>query len=58
MKIFTISAFIIIVTATISFAWGEGVCASKNKVNLQAMSCASGYSWSEETGECVPDANA
>ena len=58
MKALTMSAFVIIMILTSSFAGGEGGCASKNKVNLQAMSCATGYSWSEEAGECVPDANA
>ena len=58
MKTLASSAFVLIITATSSFAWGEGGCASKNKVNLQAMSCVTGYSWSEEAGECVPDSNA
>ena len=58
MKALTTSAVVLMMTATSSFGWGEGGCASKNKVNLQAMSCATGYSWSEEAGECVPDANA
>ena len=58
MKTFAISTFVLIMTATNSFAWGESGCASKNKANLQAMSCATGYSWNEEAGECVPDANA
>lgn len=54
MKTIVTSAFVLIITATSSFAWGEG-CASKNKSNLQAMSCAAGYSWSEKAGECVQD---
>ena len=58
MKAVATSAFVLIITATNSFAWGEGGCASKNKANLQAMSCAAGYSWSEEAGECVQDVNA
>ena len=58
MKTVATSAFILIITATSSFAWGEGGCASKNKANLQAMSCAAGYSWSEEAGECVQDVSA
>ena len=58
MKTVVTSAFVLIITATSSFAWGEGGCASKNKANLQAMSCAAGYSWSEEAGECVQDVNA
>ena len=58
MKVLTTSAFILIMNSTSSFARDEGGCASKNKVNLQAMSCATGYSWSEEAGECVPDSNA
>ena len=57
MKTVVTSAFVLIITATSSFAWGEG-CASKNKSNLQAMSCAAGYSWSEEAGECVQDGSA
>ena len=58
MKMVVASAFVLIITATSSFAWGEGGCASKNKANLQAMSCAAGYSWSEEAGECVQDVSA
>ena len=58
MKTVATSAFVLIITATSSFAWGEGGCASKNKANLQAMSCAAGYSWSEEAGECVRDVSA
>ena len=58
MRVLTTSAFILIMNSTSPFAWGEGGCASKNKVNFQAMSCATGYSWSEEAGECVPDSNA
>ena len=58
MKTVATSAFILITTATSSLAWGEGGCASKNKANLQAMSCATGYSWSEEAGECVQDVSA
>ena len=58
MRTVATSAFILIMTATGSFAWGEGSCASKNKVNLQAMSCAAGYSWSEEAGECIQDVSA
>ena len=58
MKMVSASAFVLIITASSSFAWGEGGCASKNKANLQAMSCAAGYSWSEETGECVQDVSA
>ena len=58
MKMLVASAFVLIITATSSFAWGEGGCASKNKANLQAMSCAAGYSWSEEAGECVQDVSA
>ena len=54
MKTVVTSAFVLIITATSLFAWGEG-CASKNKSNLQAMSCAAGYSWSEKAGECVQD---
>lgn len=54
MKTVVTSAFVLIITATSSFAWGEG-CASKNKSNLQAMSCAAGCSWSEKAGECVQD---
>ena len=52
MKTVTASLFVLIITATSSFAWGEG-CASKNKANLQAMSCAAGWSWDEQAGECV-----
>ena len=52
MKTVTASLFVLIMTATSSFAWGEG-CASKNKANLQAMSCAAGWSWDEQAGECV-----
>ena len=58
MKTVATSAFILITTVTSSLAWGEGGCASKNKANLQAMSCATGYSWSEEAGECVQDVSA
>ena len=58
MKTVVTSAFVLIITATSSFAWGEGGCASKNKANLQAMSCAAGHSWSEEAGECVQDVRA
>nr|AOE06763.1 hypothetical protein [uncultured bacterium] len=52
MKTVTASLFVLIMTATSSFAWGEG-CASKNKANLQAMSCEAGWSWDEQAGECV-----
>ena len=52
MKTVTASLFVLIMTATSSFAWGEG-CASKNKANLQAMSCEAGWSWDERAGECV-----
>ena len=52
MKTVTASFFVLIMTATSSFAWGEG-CASKNKANLQAMSCEAGWSWDEQAGECV-----
>ena len=58
MKTVVSSVFILIMTATSSFSWGEGGCASKNKANLQAMSCDAGYSWSEEAGECVQDVSA
>ena len=58
MKMVSASAFVLIITASSSFAWGEGGCASKNKANLQAMSCAAGYSWSEEAGKCVQDVSA
>ena len=58
MKTVAASAFVFLMTATISYAWGEGGCASKNQANLQAMSCAAGYSWSEEVGECIQDVNA
>ena len=58
MKELSTSVFVLIMTATSSFAWGEGGCASKNKADLQAMSCAAGYSWSEEAGECVQDVSA
>ena len=58
MKELSSSVFILIMTATSSFAWGEGGCASKNTADLQAMSCAAGYSWSEEAGECVQDVSA
>ena len=58
MKTLATSVFVLIITATSSFAWGEGGCASKNKANLQAMSCAAGYSWSEEAGKCVQDVSA
>ena len=53
MKTVTASLFVLIMTATSSFAWGEGGCASKNKANLQAMSCEAGWSWDEQAGECV-----
>ena len=33
MKTIVTSAFVLIITATSSFAWGEG-CASKNKSNF------------------------
>ena len=58
MKALSTSVFVLIMTATSSFAWGEGGCASKNKADLQAMSCAAGYSWSEEAGECVQEVSA
>ena len=58
MKALSTSVCVLIMTATSSFAWGEGGCASKNKAALQAMSCAAGYSWSEEAGECVQDVSA
>ena len=58
MRIIAASVFVLIMAATSSFAWGEGGCASKNKANLQAMSCAAGYSWDEEAGECIQDLNA
>ena len=53
MKTVTASLFVLIMTATSSFAWGEGGCASKNKANLQAMSSEAGWSWVEQAGECV-----
>ena len=58
MKTALASVFVLIKTVTSSFALGERGCASKNKANLQAMSCAAGYSWSEKGGECVQDVNA
>ena len=45
-------------TTTSSFDLGESGSATKNKANLQAMACATGYSWSEEAGECVQDVRA
>ena len=58
MKALAASAFVLIMTTTSSFAGGEGCPYMKNKINLQAMSCATGYTWNEEAGECVQDANA
>ena len=52
MKTITASLFVLLMTVTSSFAWGEG-CASKNKANLQAMSCEAGWSWDEQAVECV-----
>ena len=52
MKTVTASLFVLVMTATSSFAGGAG-CASKDKVNLQAMSCEAGWSWDEQAGECV-----
>ena len=52
MKTVTGTLFVLIMTATSSFAGGAG-CASKDKINLQAMSCAAGWSWDEQAGECV-----
>ena len=52
MKTIIASLFVLLMTVTSSFAWGEG-CASKNKANLQAMSCEAGWSWDEQAGECV-----
>ena len=58
MKALATSATILILTSTKLFAGGGDCPYMKNKINLQAMSCAVGYSWNEEAGECVQDANA
>ncbi len=58
MKALAASAFVLIMTTNSSFAGGERFTYMKNKVNLQAMSCAAGYTWNEDADECVQDANA
>ena len=50
MKEISIAAFALILTASTSFAGG---CTKHNHTNLEAMSCQVGYTWDEETKECV-----
>ena len=55
METFSAALFNLVVSVASSFS---GNCATHNDANLQAMSCQAGYTWDENTVECVPDAPA
>ena len=50
MKSIAVSVFALILTATSSLA---GNCSKHNDINLEAMSCQTGYTWDAETETCV-----
>ena len=50
MKEISVAAIAFILTASTSFAGG---CSKHNDVNLEAMSCQVGFTWDDETKECV-----
>ena len=52
MKTILTSMFILSMTASSLLA---GNCANHNKANLEAMSCESGFTWNETSGECVKE---
>ena len=55
MKAVTAAAFALISSTASVFA---GNCSEHNKVNLEAMSCQTGYTLDENAGGCVEAPNA
>ena len=51
MKALAVSTFVMIMTATSAFAWGEGRCPYQEET---ASSCEAGYTWDDQMKECVP----
>ena len=51
MKEISVAAFAFILTASTSFAGG---CFKHGDVNREAMSCQVGYTWDDESKECLP----
>jgi hypothetical protein len=55
MKAVTATAFALILSTSSVFA---GNCSEHNKVNSEAMSPQTGYTWDENAGGCVEAPNA
>ena len=50
MKALATTTFVLIMSTTSAFAWGEGCSGSKASM---ANLCEAGWSWDEQAGACV-----